>query len=56
VNHPRQSDIDRLLKAATKAKLERFAVALREVDGKVEPVLIVDMAAEPPQPTVPRLG
>jgi hypothetical protein len=44
------------VKAAQKAGLERWAVALREVDGKVEPVLIVDMDREPPVPDVPRLG
>ena len=54
--HPRQSDLDRLLKAAKKAGLERYAVVLREVDGKVEPMLVVDVVSEPPTPDVPRLG
>ena len=54
--HPRQSDLDRLLKAAKKAGLERYAVVLREVAGKVEPMLVVDVVSEPPTPDVPRLG
>lgn len=42
--HPRQGDLDRLVKAAVKARLSRWQVVLREVNGKVEPVLVVDSA------------
>lgn len=56
MRHPRQSDIDRLVQAARKAEVERFAVVLREVDGKFEAVLIVDAASVPQTPTVPKLG
>lgn len=51
MKHPRQSDLDRIIKAAVSAGLTRYAVVLREVDGKVEPMLIVA-----PEVTVPTLG
>jgi hypothetical protein len=56
MKHPRQSDLDRLLKAAVKAGLTRFAVALREIDGKVEPVLLYDAERPEVVPETPRLG
>lgn len=44
--HPRQKDIDALVETAVKAGLPNWQVVLKEVDGKIEPALIV--AGGPP--------
>lgn len=39
--HPRQRDIDALVETAVKAGLPAWEVVLKEVNGKIEPALIV---------------
>lgn len=45
--HPRQADLDRLVRSALNNKVASFQVVLREVDGKVEPMLIVVGGPQP---------
>lgn len=54
--HPRQSDLDALVRTAMKAKLSHWQVVLREVDGKVEPALIVAPGAQMPRSDEVDLG
>ena len=54
--HPRQADLDRLVRSALNNKVASFQVVLREVDGKVEPMLIVAPGAQTPRPDEVELG
>ena len=54
--HPRQSDLDRLVRAALKNGVASFRVVLREVDGKVEPMLIVAPGETRPRSDEVELG
>lgn len=54
--HPRQADLDALVRTALKNGVSSFRVVLREEGGKVEPVLIVAPGETQARPDEVELG